>query len=517
MRDMHRSTGDIMMLAGMALAALSLLAGCQKEEAVQVFFEEDELLISAYLEKHSEEYSSLVRILEITSLKATLNAYGHYTFFAPDDNAFEAFLARHGKSSVGEFTPDYLATLVRYHLLDIEIESSYFRNGVIQDTTFSGDHLVIAFTAGGLETIMVNDAGISERDIHVENGIIHRIDGVLTPIIGSIVDRLHAFEIYGIFTEALEISGLSDTLDIIRIDLNEDISFRSRFTIFAEPDEVYRGEGINTANDLVAMYSDTGDPTAREDGFYQYMAYHVVPGLLFLNEIDSFNYPTLAENQLINVKLTDHIYLNAIQEEGQEQPAGSSVMVLKENSNRQAKNGVFHEIDHMLVPRVPAPVHLVVDLTDYQGISIGKVYTEEDLLDIPGISTEHTGIYFRNSILGDGETNLQTTSADAGWLVELGLAPILRGKYDVDLHFASHHTNTNKVQGFWDGARFGGVLDFEHQRRDPEADGWLRDFNTSSYIGRLILTETSSHKIKFISLEGGFGNFDYLVFRPIED
>jgi uncharacterized surface protein with fasciclin (FAS1) repeats len=506
MRDMHRSTGDILMLVGITMAIHSLLIACQKEEAVEVFFSEDELLISAYLEEHSEAYSSLVRILEITSLKATLNAYGHYTFFAPDDDAFEAFLAQQGKSSVEEFDPDFLTTLIQYHLLDIEIESSYFRNGVIQDTTYSGDHLVISFSTGGLETVMINDANINERDIHVENGIIHRIDAVLTPIIGSVVDRLHEFEGYEIFSEALEISGLSDTLDIIRVDLNEDIFFRSRFTIFVEPDEVYRMEGINTANDLVAKYSDTGDPTAREDGFYQYVAYHVVPGLYFLNEIDSFNYPTLAENQLINVKLAEHIYLNS---------AGSSIMIVEDQSNRQAKNGVFHEIDHMLVPWMPPPVYLVVDLTDYQGISIGMEYTEEDLLDIPGISTEHTGIYYRNSILGDGETNLQTTSDDPGWMVEFGLAPIIRGKYDVELHFASHQSNTNKVQGFWDGARFGGVLDFEHQRRDPEADGWLRNFNTSNYIGRILLTETSSHKIKFISLEGGFGNFDYLVLLPI--
>ena len=51
-------------------------------------------------------------------------------------------------------------------------------------------------------------------------------------------------------------------------------------------------------------------PTSKEDGFYQYMAYHIVPGLYYLNEIDSFNYPTLAENMLINVKLQNDVYLN---------------------------------------------------------------------------------------------------------------------------------------------------------------------------------------------------------------
>ena len=279
---MKVSRADIIILILFSFAVNSLLISCQEEDGIEVFFEEDELLISAYLEQHSEKYSStLIRVLEMTNLKTTLNAYGHYTFFAPDDDAFNEFLAQQGKSSLEEFDPAYLTTLVKYHLLDIEIESAYFRDGVIQDTTYSGDHLVVTFSAGGLETIMVNDANIAERDIHVENGIIHRIDGVLEPIIGSVVDRIKEFEGYQIFSEALEISGLSDTLDIIRIDLNDDIFIRSRFTVFVESDEVYKQEGINTASDLVAKYSNTGDPTSRDDGFYQYMAYHVVPGMLF--------------------------------------------------------------------------------------------------------------------------------------------------------------------------------------------------------------------------------------------
>ena len=241
------------------------------------------------------------------------------------------------------------------------------------------------------------------------------------------------------------------------------------------------------------------------------------PACYFLNEIDSFNYHTLAENMLVNVKLAENIYLNPGQGDGDGQPDGSSILVLEEHSNRQAKNGVFHEIDQLLVPMEPVPAYLVVDLTDYQGITLGNEYSEKDLEDIPGITTENSGIYFRNSILGDGETNLQTTSNRAGWMVAFELAPILRGRYDVYVYFASYNNNTNQVQGFWDGARFGSVLDFQHQRRDPEAGSWLREFNTNNYIGRLLLTETTSHSIKFVSLGGGYGNFDYLVFEPIED
>jgi len=490
----------------MSLTCL-LPQGCLEEEQLEVFFEEEELLISAYLEEHADVYSSLIKVLEITEFKSTLNAYGRYTFFAPDDNAFNKFCEDRGKGSVEEFDKDYLVTLVKYHLIDIELESSYFRDGVIQDTTYSGDYLVITFSEGGLETILVNDALITDRDIHVENGIIHRIDKVLTPLVGSIFDRLQELESFSIFSEALEITGLNDTLDLVRIDFNEDIYIRSRFTIFAEPDDLYMENGIRSVSDLVEKY---------EDALYQYMAYHIVPGLYYLNEIDSFNYPTLAENMLINVKLENNVYLNWQSDVEGGQSAGKYIRVVEENSNQQAKNGVLHEIDNMLEPYEPDPAHLVIDLTDYQGMSLGQSYSEKDFEDIPGISTENTGLQFRNSILADGETNLQTTSNTVGWVVEFDLAPILRGKYDVYLHWASHPINTGSAQGFWDGARFGGLFSFVHNKRWPGVE-WKYDYNTSTYLGRLLLTETGTHKIKFISLQNGYGNFDYLVFWPIKE
>jgi len=490
----------------MSLTCL-LPQGCLEEKPLEVFFEEEELLISAYLEEHADVYSSLIKVLEITEFKSTLNAYGRYTFFAPDDNAFKKFCEDRGKGSVEEFEKDYLVTLVKYHLIDIELESSYFRDGVIQDTTYSGDYLVITFSEGGLETILVNDALITDRDIHVENGIIHKIDNVLIPLVGSIFDRLQELEAFSIFSEALEITGLKDTLDLVRIDINEDIYIRSRFTIFAEPDDLYMENGITSVSDLVEKY---------EDGLYQYMAYHIVPGLYYLNEIDSFNYPTLAENMLINVKLENNVFLNWQPDVEGGQSTGKYIRVVEENSNQQAKNGVMHEINNMLEPYEPEPAHLVIDLTDYQGMSLGQSYTEKDFEDIPGISTENTGLQFRNSILADGETNLQTTSNTVGWVVEFDLAPILRGKYDVYLHWASHPINTGSAQGFWDGARFGGLFSLVHNKRWPGVE-WKYDYNTSTYLGRLLLTETGTHKIKFISLQNGHGNFDYLEFWPIEE
>lgn len=495
------------------MGALPMVNGCDDDPENITFFEEEELLISDYLEAHRDHYSTLIQVLELTGLKRTLNAYGHYTFFAPDNDAFMTFLEENGKTSVDEFETAYLDNLVKYHLLNVRIESSYFRAGVIQDTTLSGDNLVVTFSEGGLETMMVNEAGISQRDIYVENGIIHRLEQVMTPIVGSIMDRLLEEGSYSVFCEALEMTGLADTLDVITLKLNEKISYRTRFTIFAETDQVLAGEGIMSAQDLAARYSDTGNPADRDDGLYRFMAYHIIPDLIFLNDLDTFNYSTLASNQLVNVSIRGDIFLNA-HESGQ--GGDDRIRVVPEGSNKQAKNGTFHQVSGLLEPVEPPPVYLVMDLTNYQGISLGREYTEQEMKDIGGIIARNTGIYFRNSILSDGETNLQTTDRKAGWSVEFILPPVMRGRYDIYFHWASYQGNCGWAQAFWDGARLGNTFSFVHSKRWPGRE-WKYDYNTSEYMGRLVLTETVPHTIRFVSLEDGYGVFDYLVLIPVGD
>ena len=102
---MQRTGADIFIMVVFTVSFTILLISCGEDERVEVFFEEDELLISDYLEAHPDEFATLIRVLEVTNLKATLNAYGHYTFFAPDDEAFDRFIQ-------GQYAGDYEAGLI---------------------------------------------------------------------------------------------------------------------------------------------------------------------------------------------------------------------------------------------------------------------------------------------------------------------------------------------------------------------------------------------------------------------
>jgi uncharacterized surface protein with fasciclin (FAS1) repeats len=491
-----------------AVACLLLVTGCQEENPNEVFYEEEELLITAYLEEHSSTYSTLLRVLEITNIKSILNAYGHYTFFAPDNNAFTEFCQEQGCGSVDDFEVSYLTMLVKYHLLDIEMETHFLPNGVLPDTSFSGDNLIFSFSEGGLKTIMINSrATITERDIKVENGRIHRIDKVLPPVFLSVYDRISEEPEYSLFEEALKATGLNDTLNVISIELNEDLSIKSQFTLFIESNQVFGAAGINSIDDLITKYSDSEDITQPDNGLNQFMAYHCVPGQYFLNQIDSFNYNTLALNEQINVTIGDDIYLNRKEE--------WHIGIISEGSNIPAKNGVYHTIDKVMEISVPDPVYIKFEFTDYQGISPNTIYSEKDLEYIDGIITENTGLFYRPSILDEDSMYLETISTMVGWVVEFTLPPITKGRYRVILHWVSDSDRTPSVQAFWDEQLFGTDFSMRRHKRPPRRPPeWIYDFRVFHEIGVVTLTETTSHNLKFISLQEGYGEFDYITFVP---
>jgi uncharacterized surface protein with fasciclin (FAS1) repeats len=508
---------SIMHIITCLIAGLSvMLIQCNRNEPIEVFYQEDELLISAYLESHPDKYSTLIDVLDITGIKPVLNAYGHYTFFAPDNEAFAEFVSAHGHTSVHDFDVPFLKELVKYHLIGKEIETNYLPNGVLQDTTYTGDNLVFTFGEGGLNTISVNgESQITERDIRVANGFINQVDRVFDPVILSIYEKLESLDGYRIFTQALLATGLSDTMSRVYVPINQDIDVKTRFTLFCEPDKVFNDAGIYSLEDLKAKFADPRDLSDPENKLHQFIAYHCLPGILYLNQLDSFNYATLAPNKLINIKLTGDFLLNSHTDLIEGVPSETSVMVIRENSNKSAKNGVIHTVDKLLEIYDPIPVYFIFDLTSYQGIEIGQSYSARELKDIPGISAENTGIWYRMSLLDEDSSYLETTTPEVGWTVEFDLPPIIKGRYRIMLHWVSNGDRAEAVQTFWDGEIFGSEFSMRQQKRPPMVPPeWIYDFRVAYDLGSVYLDETKSHKIKFFGLSEGLGEFDYLSFRP---
>lgn len=498
-----------------------LLWSCIEEVDERRFYTESELTITAYLEENSDRYSKLLEILEITGFRATLNAYGTYTFFAFDNTAIDAYLADLGRSSLADFSKEELELLVRYHALPTQRFSAEFGNTRLPDTTISGDFLVTTFDDAGIQGIQINrTATIDTRDIELSNGIVHTIDRVLPPIVKTVPQLIEENPNYSIFTEALKNTGWYEELDKLTFQLGESV-LKNNVTVLVEPDSVYRNLGINSYADLAARYSDLGEPTNPGDSLYLFVANHIIRSTVFLGDLETGNYETLSGN-LASVDVEGEFFeLNSLGDD--------SVRIfhtfVEPESDQQAKNGVFHAVQGIrlvageVFPRsslvelfVPPAAYVLWEFTEQPEWaeiigSRGRVW-EDDLTPYSRITGEVSSPQ-GFTYWGQGEFQYRNSDffyALGTFDITFTLPKIVQGKYLVKLFTKGGGDGRATIQFFMNGRKLGDPID-------------LTSFGFSFVtieFGNVNFKETAENELRVISVSPGQAFLDYLEFEPAE-
>jgi len=142
--------------------------------------------------KATPELSTFVQAVELAGLTETLENADNVTVFAPDNAAFTSLLTTLGLTNLNQIPVDVLADVLTYHVLGSEVLSSDLSDGLVATTLFGqtftvnidtvGEDVVVSITDGNAAT---TDSEVGARDIECNNGIIHRIDTVLLPNLGS--------------------------------------------------------------------------------------------------------------------------------------------------------------------------------------------------------------------------------------------------------------------------------------------------------------------------------------------
>lgn len=274
----------------------------------------------------TEQLSSFKYILTRVGLDRNLASYGEYTCFIPNNEAVatyinelyndeEASIPHNGMTanSLEGLTDSLCNDIARYHLSNSEASNTIDLGSSI--STMLRIPVTISDATGAI--ILNNKATIISPDNKVTNGVVHIIDQVIprnTRLLSEEIKRLSEFSI---FAEALELTGLADSLtkskkdatytisDIKDVDSNGNTTndlyapdeCLIKFTVFAEPDSIMRLNGINNINDLIAYanrvyggaaswydYLDetgnsvsTGDDyTNRFNALNMFVAYHIL-------------------------------------------------------------------------------------------------------------------------------------------------------------------------------------------------------------------------------------------------
>lgn len=315
------------------IVLVGITAGCQREDFS--YQEKDRMFQMMDMLRADTSLSLTVEALDKAQLSGTLNTYGPFTFFAPDNQAFRNYLKNVGKAAVADFTSEEITTLMIYHILGARVRSADFVPGPQTVSTGRGDYIALDISKGTKTEALANGkARLYETDIEYSNGVVHKMDAVLDPPVLTIGAFLQQNPQYSILVAGLQRAGLMDTL----MALNNAQGERIRLTLFAETNEVLEAAGI-TSFDAMPL-----------SGLTELMRYHIMPGSSFTSQYAGLTAAVPAigvverwDNTLSTLSPNSHIYYDM----ASQKPVNGNIDF--RGSDILMKNGVLHNVDKHMV------------------------------------------------------------------------------------------------------------------------------------------------------------------------
>jgi uncharacterized surface protein with fasciclin (FAS1) repeats len=500
-----------------------VLTACQDNADGRYSTFEEHTVIS-YLESEPDRYSEFVKMIRLADLYDLLGAYGTYTCFAPINEAVNAYFSNLG-TSIEDMNEKQLKKLVYNHFIATRVvKSEDFPDGRITTPNMADGFTLLNFTHGTSEVYVNHSALIVSRDIVVHNGVVHTINGVLEPSDILLPESLNADPRFKLFSQALELTGLSDSLrrlddpDYVSVPIisaiygnswNTPALHKYGYTVFVISDSTFsKNYNINTIDDLIAfagkayneMYpADAGesDPKKRNNSLNRFIGYHLLDRSQASNEFITadLQYYFIPDYQIC--EYIEPISLNTLIEVqlGQNEAAGAVIFNrLRDGSasriispDHQCENGIYHEIDRPLIYN-----RQVEDEVLNKRIRIDAISCMPEL-----ITNKIRGNYDWY-ILPPGYTKAYTSTAtsqahykrDPGYRALYGDEIILGGKYDFTLRLPavppgryeirlgfSYAGGRGVAQVFFDNEPCGIPIDMTITGMDPRI-GWVADSET---------------------------------------
>ncbi len=382
------------MLLTAVLLTVGLSACVDTPDSINTFSKE---MMGEYIANRPDKFSEFKKLLDTTEVMGLVNAYGEYTMFVPNNDAMFAFYQAKGKTSLKDFDVDTLRKIAYDHIIKgYEVKTDEFIDGLMPYLTMS-DRYVATSSKPESDTLRyyVNEnSKILNKDIELSNGIIHVINKVLDPSVMNIVQAIAKNDRYKIFTEALFKTKLHEKLGKTYDDTYDPDNFsyidvtwvqgggskdelpvsrKYGYTILVESDETLKNlYQINSVDDLAAyaaahVYNEdpsdasVTDVTNPRNSLNKFIAYHIIEKKLtyskfiddydtdhMLKTFDMYEYiETMCPNTLLEVKKERSSGQTNLLNKNSE--SGDVVRIVNDHKDIDAINGVYHEIDKILI------------------------------------------------------------------------------------------------------------------------------------------------------------------------
>lgn len=364
----------IILIAG---AALTLNSCKENIDESDLYTFTGEMMLD-YLQNRPETFSNYVTLLgkvhpskrSESTMKDLLSARGHYTCFAPTNEAIQFYLdslkeiGQLRSNQIAEITDSVAEAIVFNSIIQNGDNPAYaqtdFEEGALGTTNMNDRFISISYGNDSIGTTLVY-VNVNSRIINtteeneVENGHVHTIDKVLSPSNASVADLVETAENTRIFGSLLIMTGWDKKLQTYKDQEWEDywtdyddipgkhikpvnnsdwnpVYPEHRYigyTMFVETDSVFATYGINEANYLTALkeyvrangyYDDDtsqGHATSWEEDYEndynwlnQFVAYHILPERITYNHLVSFSNEYGCESSAVKSRTATAFYVN---------------------------------------------------------------------------------------------------------------------------------------------------------------------------------------------------------------
>jgi uncharacterized surface protein with fasciclin (FAS1) repeats len=276
----------------------------------------------------NDDYSSLEAALEVTGLTATLDGTANYTVFAPDNDAFAAFLSENGFSDLNDVPTDLLTQVLMNHVQSGMITSGDLTTGYIESMAVgnaSEENLSMYIDTS--DGVMINGvSNVVTADVEVDNGIIHAVDAVIgLPDITTFAMADPTFD-----TLVAALTREDSYTFVETLMMTED---PAPFTVFAPTNDAFGA--LLEELEAESLNDISGDVLASV------LSYHVVARAnVRSGDLSDGMEVTMLNEDSITVNVGDTVTLT--------DSSGRTSTVVA--TDVQANNGVIHVLDMVLLP-----------------------------------------------------------------------------------------------------------------------------------------------------------------------
>lgn len=280
------------------------LTSCSDDDsdAPLTFYSSVRLTAAEFIEADQERFSDFKTILERGNYLGMLKSYGHYTVFAPTNDAIQQYLKEHGYASLDDLPTEMCDTLSRTHIVN---DKAYFTTDMGNDVSpvnMNDNYINIkadsdAVNNNALVFYVNEDSRLIQRDDSVTNGVVHVVDHVIKTSSDLLPALLEKNPNLSLFCQALLITHMADSLmkykdetytldpdsamygnkniQVVNSTAGDGSGQTTRtyyplehkwmFTAFVETDSIYNLHGIKTIDDLKAYAKSVYDEAYPED------------------------------------------------------------------------------------------------------------------------------------------------------------------------------------------------------------------------------------------------------------